>query len=676
MSVDPLQERHQKVSRQLIQVSLPLRQIVQDQWKLLGAVSAENIFESLPEQGQLFMVNRLFCVQVNPSCTTPEDLFQVSLHLPEHLAHVSDDKIHDFIFNTVEFHAQDRKAYHALYLQTRAQIFRQKLIEQVFAWIQGEARVEAFVQQLSLEDAAEIDQILMAHDYYTAPHLTQYIQQGTHLPHKVLINLKHICLMSSVYGARFLPIHELMKHYDALCFEHVKFLSAPLYRLAQVFFPQGFTLKQFTDKWPELQALYRHAQEQPRLLAYSKWIDPSHWANTHLFAKRHFLSPAAGWWHWQQAVPDAPFDFSKTVNWLFKQEAVVVDWIAHHQQHISTRCAVTALSFVDTTQIHPQVLMMTLRYFQHTAGAMLIHSAYYLAREQAWFSQPNCRYGLKDEMPINSTGRIAITRSALYLEEWLNLIADVSQEEPKRTKQVYLRLTRVMQAYMQYLQQVVNQLDRSLYDFIHPQSHEHRGFYQALQQAKMEVSQFRECFDLVEAQTRESIFDAYVRDYLVDLFTQDVDIPKTVTWPGLFSRAITWHDQNMKDDILARLKKDGHMTEWPAVTQTWFELEQWRFEEMHSLDRIVQESKVFKHCLAVSYAQRIIEQHYVAYHFYHLEHDDARFTLGCILRDGILYFDQCEAPRNQKAPLDVLKLCRRFIDLMNRDVKSTEFKPY
>lgn len=673
MRLDPLQEMHQKVSRQLIQISAPLKQIVQDQLHILGLVTVDNVFNADFDTKRLYLVNHLFSIQVHTVDSTDAAMIGFHAHLPQHLQAVDYEVIRDFFFNTVEFHARQRKAYHALYLQTRVQIFRQKLIEQVFSWIDGEKRVERFLNELDLEQAAQLDDIFMQHEYYSQPYITQVKQQGVALPMQVLSNLKHVCLLSSVYGQRFLPVHELMKRYETLCFEQVRFLGESLYRLAQIFFPQGFTLNKLLEKQAHLSILAKHAEQYPHMIAYAQLMQPKYWTDPNLLCKANFQQVQADLWQKQHNF--SAFYYSRTVNWLFKQSALVNDWIAHHLSHQGMRCAVTALSFVDTSQIHPQVILMTLRYFQHCAGSMFIQNCFFSAQQQNWFDpEKNHDYELKDDQrSASQAGRIFVSKSTLYLEEWLNLSQFIVGDDIHAAKKLYLRMSRVMQAYMLYLQQIVDGLPEDLIAFIDPSSHENRGFYQSLQAHQIEVSHFREQFDLVERQTRESVFDAYVRDYLVDLFNQDLQIPKTVTWTGLFSRAVAWHDAHLKEDILSRLKKDMRCSEWAPVTQTWFDFDAWRFEEMHSLDRIVDESKVFRHCLAASYTQRIIEQEYIAYHFYKIENEQEHYTLGCILKDGVLYFDQCEAPRNQKASSDVQMLAKRFIDLMNRELhRATE----
>ena len=71
----------------------------------------------------------------------------------------------------------------------------------------------------------------------------------------------------------------------------------------------------------------------------------------------------------------------------------------------------------------------------------------------------------------------------------------------------------------------------------------------------MQLDEFRQIFYLRDRHTRVSVFDSYVRDYLVDYFSGNKMVLKSTTWMGLFHQAIHWHDQIQKQEIIAQLKK-------------------------------------------------------------------------------------------------------------------------
>ncbi len=98
-------------------------------------------------------------------------------------------------------------------------------------------------------------------------------------------------------------------------------------------------------------------------------------------------------------------------------------------------------------------------------------------------------------------------------------------------------------------------------------------------------------------------------------------------------QAIVWHDEIQKEEIMTKLKKDCLKASWSAWSHIRrnLEFEEWLIEELTSIDRIIQESKVFGHCLAASYAHRIIEGEYVAFHVMPLDSTLAPMTLGCVL---------------------------------------------
>lgn len=67
-----------------------------------------------------------------------------------------------------------------------------------------------------------------------------------------------------------------------------------------------------------------------------------------------------------------------------------------------------------------------------------------------------------------------------------------------------------------------------------------------------------------------------------------------------------------------------------------------------------------KNCLAASYAQRIMERNYVAFHMVS-QTGKLHMTLGCYLREGQLIYDQLEYPHNRKTEYLFVNIALQFI---------------
>ena len=94
--------------------------------------------------------------------------------------------------------------------------------------------------------------------------------------------------------------------------------------------------------------------------------------------------------------------------------------------------------------------------------------------------------------------------------------------------------------------------------------------------------------------------------------------------------------------------------------------EHWKFEELNDLDMIIHESIRFKHCLALSYTERIAAGEYVAFHMTHLEDKNIHLTLGCFFKFDQLHFDQLRLPNNEIADKKTEREAQAFIDKVNQ----------
>lgn len=360
------------------------------------------------------------------------------------------------------------------------------------------------------------------------------------------------------------------------------------------------------------------------------------------------------------------------MNWVFKESPEVLDWLSSNIQHSSVRVAVTAMSFLDTHQIHPQIILSTLQYFQYASARLFIHSVHDVAVQERWFQHSNNKaVVLKGTRQAMDDHRVAISPSILYLDEWMGLMRDVVKMDDKVIKKVYTGLSRVMQAYMQDLLKVMQNLPEEAVRYIRPHTQQNRDFHSVLQRYHIQIDDFRKCFYLQQGNVRESIFDSYVRDYLADYFSSHKDVPKSLTWNGLFNQAVEWHDMIQKQEIIAKLKKEFALASWKTLTQqkslNYFN---WTFEEIKIIDQIIETSKIFRNCLAASYVQRIIEGEYVVFHMSHSD-QAAPLLLGCLLSDHHLVFDQLEYANNQKAELEYCNIAIHFIREFNQRPSSS-----
>ena len=651
---------HQQTAQKLLQISAPLMQIFQDQWLYLKDVTAQNVLKIDTEQHVLSIANGLWNIhfQVNGA------LIEIRSQFPEH----SFDKIALFILLEIPFFTGHLSPQHPTTIKSKTQVFRQTLIEQIFEWVEGESRVEQYLYNISEQDATQIDQLLIAEHYYTEPYLTAFARHGKQIPLEVELNIKHLCLVNSIQGESFIQISELLPIYDQLCFSAAKFLPQPLFRIIQTQFLDSFHLLQLVERQQDFQLLMQHPIEQPHVLGFAKLMFRGFWQNNDLFAKQNFIQPKYSYWDESQLNTLPLFYTQRTVNWLFKQHSDVLDWISRNMDKPSVPIAITALSFVDTHQIHPQVLLMTLRYFRDTSARLFVYECHAYAKANFWFDHPrNPKYSI-DPTISQTVPRQQISDSALYLAEWLDLLQLIAQGDAGIIKPVFQKHSRVMQAYMQFLQKIVDGLNPDLIAFIDPRTHENRDFFMTLQKHQLTVSEFRQVFQhpALHFTHRIGVFDSYVADYLVDFFMQCKEVKKSLTWSGLFQQAIEWHQQLQHTSTLKKLRLRINSNEWARLSpEKYMYYGDWRFEELHQLERVIQESTHFNHCLAVVYSQRMYEGEYVAFHMSSAQDPSLHLTLGCIYQYDQLSLEQLKSLNNRDADPHSLNIARLFIAEFN-----------
>ena len=653
--------QYQLVAKQLLRISKSLNEIFQDQLNIAFDLNAQNMFRIDQERHAVHVANGLFQLQFH----APESHLKSILQCKFYYLGQKAEALEEFILHDLYFLTGDLKPQHSLFLRQKAQQLRQLLLEQIYVWVNGAERIHAYLKCLRVDEAEIIDQLMMNAEIYHSKFLTDYVLNKTPVPENLVHVLQQICSIQVVCGDEFLALQPLMECLDEFCFSASQFLPAAMYRIMALSFEERFNLNELIEHQDDIQLLYRHAQEKAQLLGFVRLMRRELWQRDDLLSKHNSLHASST--VWPKKVAKLPlFDYPRAVNWLFKQSGDVLDWLSRHIQHSSVRVAVTALSFLDTSQVHPQVILATLQYFQHSSARMFIHSCHYFAMHEDWFKHENNQsVVLKGQRQALDDHRIAISPSILYLDEWMELMRSVAKGNEQTVKKIYLRLSRVMQAYMLHLQKITQALPEDLMFYIRPDTHQNRDFYPVLQRYKMQLDAFRQIFYLRGRHTRVSVFDSYVRDYLVDYFSDNKMLPKSTTWMGLFHQAIHWHDQIQKQEIITRLKKNYAEAVWqPLIVEKKTQFAGWSFEELADLDRIIEESKRCHHCLAVSYAQLIMEGEYVAFHMAS-KTGTHHMTLGCHLREGQLLYDQLEYPHNQKAEYLFVNVALQFISWLN-----------
>ena len=664
----------QQIAKQLLRISKSLNQIYQDQMQLLGDLNAQNLFKIHQEHHEISIANDLFWIRFKApqklNKSAKQNLIPNVIQYDFRYKQFQNEAIEEFILHDLYFLTGDLKPQNSLLLRNKAKQLRKLLLDHSYVWVNGPQRVRDFFQNISLIQAEIVDHLMIRHGHYKQHILMAHVQENKPIPEDVILLFCQMFSLEVICADKILPLQNMIESLDALCFSAAQFLPRAMYRIVEVSFEERFNLKDLVEHQTDIQLLYQHAEERAALLGFVKLINRDLWQEDHILAKHHFLSAESK--IWQKKVARIPvFDYTRVVNWVFKQSADVLDWLSSNIQHSSVRVAVTALSFVDTSRIHPQVILATLQYFQYSCARMFIHSCYVYAMQEDWFHHPaNQAVVLKDQPESMDDQRIAISPSILYLDEWTGLMRAVHGSNDQAVKRVYSDLSRVMQAYMLHLDKITQSLPADVMPYIRLETQQNRGFLGALRRHHIQLNDFRQLFYLQDHYVRESVFDTYVRDYLADYFAQNKTVPKNVTWTGLFLQATDWHDRIQKQEILTKLRKSLGESSWTAFTpQALYEYQGWQFTELKDLDQIINESKALRHCLAASYALKIVEGEYVAFHMTDLDHT-VHLTLGCHLRAGQLIVDQLEFANNQKAGVEHMHVAVQFIQLLNRQIEQ------
>ncbi|NHB57300.1 hypothetical protein G9F32_04530 [Acinetobacter sp. 194] len=684
LDVEKIQiQNHQQTAQKLLELSPTLKQIFQDQWFYVWSLTPDNLFVVHEEQQKITIADGL--VQVNIAEENPH-LIEFSTPHPN----ISVQKIADFVFNDIHFFLNSSNTVDALFLQSKVQIFRQIIVESVFEWVDGENRVEQYLYNLTEQEAECIDQLMIEAGYYNVSYLKNYAGLGQAIPLHVEVNIKHLCLINSIIGESFLAIQKVISAYEHFCLSAKAFIPAYIYRIMQITMPERYCLADLLQHQQDYDLLRHHAQENPHLLGFARRIKRGYWQYQDIFSKDIFLERDHEYWDDQFGLNNSheksertlnyPICYLKrTVNWLFRQDQIVNDWISQHIDDANVRVTMTALSFLHTTPYPPHVILATLKYFKSSSARLFVQECAKFALRNDWIKHTHVK--THDPFICNQSKAVSddqegcqdIPANVLYVEEWLQIFHKQVALDSKIAKQVFKHINRVIQAFIQYLNDIVQNIPADLIQFIEPETQQSPYFFHSLKKHQLEVQDFRSLFKHQHRYLNQNmgIFESYVADYLIDLFQRQPTIAKNVTWTGLYQKAVKWHEQVYLEDTLNQLRRRVNVDDWPSVThQKPIQYDAWIFSELNSLKQIINESLVYKHCLALSYTELIVDGGYAAFHMASLDDKHLHLTLGCYLKNKQLHFDQLRFANNEKASEEIEEIAQKFIQSLNQSLNA------
>ncbi|WP_353165847.1 hypothetical protein [Acinetobacter sp.] len=669
---DQLPNRHQLAAQELIQVSASLERIYLDQLYYLKEVNADNFFQFDHVHQKLGIANQLLQIKFDEAAGLSFEFHQ------DKLAHLSETpcypkRLIEYVSQEIFFYTRSYDEIHPTDLKTKAQILRQTLIEQIFDWIDGENRVEQYLYNIREADAEQIDRILIRYNYFDRAYVSDFAKYGKAIPLSVEINIKHLLLINSVLGQTFLSIQQFIPKLHHAIFALDQFLPKHFFRIFKVFHPESLRLCEIEQYFTSYRLLSKHAQEFPQMLAYTKHMKRGFWQYQDLLSKQHFLQAEDEYWELDRLVKLPIFTLKRTVNWLYKQNEQVNDWISRHIGDVNVRVTITVLSLIDTSKISPDVILAVLKYFKNSAARLFLIECHSFAITHEWQKHPkNRRYCFGESPSEHKSQQKLISNSYLYIEEWLDFAALILGDQTQSYKKIFAKLSRVVQAFMLFVQQIANQLPPQLLRFIDPQLQQHSDFFIQMRKHNIQVDDFRKKFKHIntDRMPHYSIYDSFVLDYVMHLFNTHHEIERNVTWSGLYQQAKKWHMHNDLVATMSKLKEKITVDSWDRIApmqKIYFE--GWCYEELNSLQGITQESVVFKHCLAVSYSTRIVEREYAAFHMSNITEPNQVMTLGCYYKLGQLSFDQLRLPNNHIPEQYYISKALAFIENVNQHLK-------
>lgn len=631
-------------AQQIMRISKSMENIFLDQLNIIGHYDAQYIFEIDQSKCRVYILNRLFWLDFSAPAKAE------ILHSKIKINNIYQSEIVTFIYQHLLFYSTNNESQNSILMRETAENFRKLLCNQLYIWVDAEQRVNTWLGNLTPVQVEVLDHLMIKAGIFKGKMLPKQRQSAVKFPAEITHFFVDLFRLDAILGNDFFNLQSLIQSFKELSLSAHQFMPASSYRVMQLYYPHHFNLNDYMESTDKICMLQQHAQQYSNVLNFVKHIPQQHWTRSDLFAKQYFYKNEGHYWNDKIQTP--LFNSTQEVNWVFKQETNVVNWIADSVQHTSSRITMTALSFIDCSHFHSNIILATLQHFQFVSARMFILSC--------------AKYAEKEQY---SNDFDHLKPSVLYLDEWLTALSVHVQIQPNAVKIVYMNLSRLIQSYMRYLYNISKDLPQELMEYILPETQQGRKFIFLLKRYNITLEDFRHRFYLIKHHVKESVFDSYVRDYLMSYLTDNPQIKKNVSWFGLFEKAISWHYQAQKDEMLKKLKQKYLGSTWQSFTEeTVFEFNHWKFEELKNLDQIIAESQYLRHCLAESYTPQIVQGEYVAFHMSSpilLQH----LTLGCHVKNNVLLFDQLEYSNNKKAEQVLVSIAKQFIEQLNLGLK-------
>ncbi|MDV2484763.1 hypothetical protein [Acinetobacter towneri] len=131
------------VAQQLVRISSVAAEIYQDQMDLVGHFTAQNLFRIDPLQHRVELLNGLFSLEFYPP-KSHTNLIETHFEF----AGKQQEAFEDFFLHDLHFLTGDLKPQHSLFLRNQAQQLRQLILQQVYLWVDGAARVKQLLLHL------------------------------------------------------------------------------------------------------------------------------------------------------------------------------------------------------------------------------------------------------------------------------------------------------------------------------------------------------------------------------------------------------------------------------------------------------------------------------------------------------------------------------------------------
>lgn len=280
------------IAKQLLRISQGLNRLYIDQIELAGNITSQNMFKIEPAKQRIVLANQLFSIHFH----TPERYTSLSflssptlfdMHFVAGQPHA--EALEEFFLHEIYFLTGDRKPQHSLLLRSKAQKLKQLLLEYIYQCCGVEQRAEAFLQQITQVQAEITDHLMIKAKYYKTPILQNFRRKGVAIPKAVIEQFKTMFCFDLLMETEFLPVQNLMGSFYEFGYTATQFLDAPLYRIMSLNFVERFNLNDLQEHRADIELLYRHALEQPKMLVFLRLMHREVWQQPDILSKQHFV---------------------------------------------------------------------------------------------------------------------------------------------------------------------------------------------------------------------------------------------------------------------------------------------------------------------------------------------------------------------------------------------------